>query len=310
MNLVFLFSGQGSQKPGMGADLMGVPEVASSFECASDVLGYDLADLVATASPEKLNDTRYAQPALCVLSVGIARALIARGVVPAAVLGFSLGQVSALAVSGMLSEEETYRFVKARAEFMAEAASAHAGAMSALLKADDEAVRTVCESCAQGDVLVPANYNSPGQIVISGTPDAVARAEEAWLLRASVSRALPRRAPSTARLWPTRPKSSPSTWRVLSSASLPSRLSAMSMRRRFPLPAPASISRSTLRIRVRFQQSVEALEEQGHTTFWEVGFGGVLENLVKRIDRKAVRACVQDRASFDAALESLAPDAS
>lgn len=61
---------------------------------------------------------------------------------------------------------------------------------------------------------------------------------------------------------------------------------------------------------VRFQQSVEALEEQGHTTFWEVGFGGVLENLVKRIDRKASRACVQDLASFDAALESLAPDAS
>ena len=180
MNPVFLLSGQGSQKPGMGADLMGVPEVASSFECASDVLGYDLVELVATASPEKLNDTRYAQPALCVLSVGIARALMARGVVPAAVLGFSLGQVSALAVSGMLSEEETYRFVKARAEFMAEAASAHAGAMSALLKADDEAVRAVCESCAQGDVLVPANYNSPGQIVISGTPDAVARAEEAW----------------------------------------------------------------------------------------------------------------------------------
>ena len=76
MNPVFLFSGQGSQKPGMGADLMSVSEVASSFECASDVLGYDLADLVATASPEKLNDTRYAQPALCVLSVGIARALI------------------------------------------------------------------------------------------------------------------------------------------------------------------------------------------------------------------------------------------
>ena len=87
----------------------------------------------------------------------IARALMARGVVPAAVLGFSLGQVSALAVSGMLSEEETYRFVKVRAEFMAEASSAHAGVMSALLKAHDEAVRAVCESCAQGDVLVPAN---------------------------------------------------------------------------------------------------------------------------------------------------------
>ena len=309
MNPVFLFSGQGSQKPGMGADLMGVPEVASSFECASDVLGYDLAELVATASPEKLNDTRYAQPALCVLSVGIARALMARGVVPAAVLGFSLGQVSALAVSGMLSEEETYRFVQARAEFMAEAASAHAGAMSALLKAD-EAVRTVCESCAQGDVLVPANYNSPGQIVISGTPDAVARAEEAW---AAEGKRFARLATSGAFHSPLMADAAEKLAEYLAGVEFSEPA----------IPLVCNVDASPLSVAcarehlaehlthpVRFQQSVEALEEQGHTTFWEVGFGGVLENLVKRIDRKASRACVQDLASFDAALESLAPDAS
>lgn len=310
MNPVFLFSGQGSQKPGMGADLMGVPEVASSFECASDVLGYDLADLVATASPEKLNDTRYAQPALCVLSVGIARALMARGVVPAAVLGFSLGQVSALAVSGMLSEEETYRFVKARAEFMAEAASAHVGAMSALLKANDEAVRAVCESCAQGDVLVPANYNSPGQIVISGTPDAVARAEEAW---AAEGKRFARLATSGAFHSPLMADAAEKLAEYLARIEFSEPV--------IPLvcnvdasPLSAACAREHLAEHlthpVRFQQSVEALEEQGHTTFWEVGFGGVLENLVKRIDRKASRACVQDRASFDAALVSLTPDAS
>ena len=304
MNPVFLFSGQGSQKPGMGADLMGVPEVASSFECASDVLGYDLADLVATASPEKLNDTRYAQPALCVLSVGIARALMA------AVLGFSLGQVSALAVSGMLSEEETYRFVKARAEFMAEAASAHAGAMSALLKADDEAVRAVCESCAQGDVLVPANYNSPGQIVISGTPDAVARAEEAW---AAEGKRFARLATSGAFHSPLMADAAEKLAGYLAGVEFSEPA--------IPLvcnvdasPLSAACAREHLAEHlthpVRFQQSVEALEEQGHTTFWEVGFGGVLENLVKRIDRKASRACVQDLASFDAVLGSLAPDAS
>ncbi len=117
----------------------GRPGSGSTFACASDVLGYDLADAGGNGFAEKLNDTRFAQPAICAFSVGIARALMARGVVPSAVLGFSLGQVAALAVSGMLSEEETYRFVKARAEFMAETASAHAGAMSALLKADDEA---------------------------------------------------------------------------------------------------------------------------------------------------------------------------
>ena len=91
---VFMFSGQGSQKPGMGGDLLAVKEVKETFSCASDVLGYDVADLVLNADPDELNDTRNAQPALCVLSVGIARALMARGVQPAAVLGFSLGQVS------------------------------------------------------------------------------------------------------------------------------------------------------------------------------------------------------------------------
>ncbi|MFR3090823.1 MAG: ACP S-malonyltransferase [Eggerthella lenta] len=85
------------------------------------MLGYDVADLVLNADPDELNDTRNAQPALCVLSVGIARALMARGVQPAAVLGFSLGQVSALAVSGMLSDEATFALVKARSELMAEA---------------------------------------------------------------------------------------------------------------------------------------------------------------------------------------------
>ena len=135
---VFMFSGQGSQKPGMGGD------------------------------PDELNDTRNAQPALCVLSVGIARALMARGVQPAAVLGFSLGQVSALAVSGMLSDEATFALVKARSELMAEAAAAHPGVMSALLKADEDVVAALCEQCAEGEVLVPANFNCPGQIVIAG----------------------------------------------------------------------------------------------------------------------------------------------
>ncbi len=175
-----MFSGQGSQKPGMGADLFAVEEVRATFECASDVLGFDVADLVLNAEPEKLNDTRNAQPALCALSVAVARALMARCVEPAAVLGFSLGQVSALAVSGMLADEATFALVKARSRLMAEAAAAHPGAMSALLKADEDGVQALCEQCAEGDVLVPANFNCPGQIVVAGTPEAVERAEAAW----------------------------------------------------------------------------------------------------------------------------------
>lgn len=304
MNPVFLFSGQGSQKPGMGADLMGIPEVAESFACASDVLGYDVARLIATASPEKLNDTRFAQPALCVLSVGIARALMARGVRPRAVLGFSLGQVSALAVSGMLSEEDTYRFVAKRAELMAAASAAHAGAMSALLKADEESVRAVCEQCAQGDVLVPANFNSPGQIVVSGAPEAVARAEEAW---AASGKRFARLSTSGAFHSPLMQEAALGLAEYLEGvefreASVPLVCNVDAA----PLSAADAREHLVAHLThpVRFQQSVEALASQGATAFWEVGFGGVLENLVKRIDRSLERRCVQDAASFDAALEA------
>ena len=101
--LVFMASGQGSQKPGMGADMLDIPEVTSVFACASDVLGRDVAALVRDASPEELNDTRNAQIAIAALSVGMGRALEARGIVPDALLGFSLGQVSAMVLGGMLA---------------------------------------------------------------------------------------------------------------------------------------------------------------------------------------------------------------
>lgn len=180
MNPVFMFSGQGAQKPGMGESLFCVSEVKAVLDCASDVLGYDVAELMTSAPAEKLNDTRYAQPATCALSVGIASALQARGAQPQAVLGFSLGQVSALAVSGMLTYEETFSFVAERARLMAQAAAERPGVMSALLKAEEESVAQLCEGCAQGQVLVPANFNCPGQIVISGELAAVERAEAAW----------------------------------------------------------------------------------------------------------------------------------
>lgn len=303
---VFLFSGQGAQKPGMGVDLMDVPEVAASFACASDVLGYDAAGFVAHADSAKLDDTRYAQPTLCALSIGIARALEARGVMPAAMLGFSLGQVAALAVADMLSDEEVFAFVGARAEFMAEAAKAHQGVMSALLKAEEDDVRSLCEECAEGDVLVPANCNCPGQIVISGTPDAVARAEEAWAAR---GRRFSRLATSGAFHSPLM---------VDAAEALASYLADLEFREpSIPLicnvdaaPLTALAAREHMAQHlvspVLFRQSVEALSEAGADTFMEVGYGGVLTGLVRRIDRNARRVCVQDRASFEEAAAAYA----
>ncbi|MEG1826035.1 MAG: ACP S-malonyltransferase [Gordonibacter sp.] len=297
---VFLFSGQGSQKPGMGADLLDMPEVAAAFSCASEVFGFDMADLVQNAEPEKLNDTRFAQPALCVLSVGIARALMARGVRPAAVLGFSLGQTSALSLADMLSDEEVFSLVKVRSELMAKAAAAHPGAMSALLKADEGSVRALCDECAQGEVLVPANYNCPGQIVIAGEASAVARAEEAWT---AGGRRCSRLSTSGAFHSPLMAEAA---------AALASYLEGVSFcEPRIPLicnvdAAPLSADEARehlvrhLTSPVLFEQSVAALGAAGADLFVEVGFGGVLANLVRRIDKTAERACVQDRASFEA----------
>ena len=308
MNPVFMFSGQGAQKPGMGESLFCVSEVKAVLDCASDVLGYDVAELMTSAPAEKLNDTRYAQPATCALSVGIASALQARGAQPQAVLGFSLGQVSALAVSGMLTYEETFSFVAERARLMAQAAAERPGVMSALLKADEESVAQLCEGCAQGQVLVPANFNCPGQIVISGELAAVERAEAAWeaagkrYVRLATSGAFhsPLMQPAADELDVYLAKvdfRQPSIPLICNTDAQP--LSAEVARRHLV---------DHLTHPVRFEQSVQALAAQGVSVFAEVGFGGVLSNLVKRIDRKAARPCIQDAASFDAFVSRYAED--
>ena len=221
-------------------------------------------------------------------------------------LGFSLGQVSALAVSGMLTDEATFALVKVRSQLMAEAAAAHPGAMSALLKADEDGVQALCEQCAEGDVLVPANFNCPGQIVIAGTPAAVERAEAAW---AEAGKRSSRLATSGAFHSPLMASAAEGMAAYLESVEF--------SEARVPLvcnvtarPLSAADARENL-VRhltspVRFDASVAALAAAGADTFVEVGFGGVLANLVKRIDKTATRACVQDRASFDALLAAQA----
>ena len=297
---VFLLSGQGSQKPGMGADLMDVAEVAAAFEGMSEVLGYDLAQLVATAQPAELNRTRVAQPALCALSVGLAHALEARGARPAAVLGFSLGQASALAVAGMLSDEETFAFVRERSLLMEAAAEDRPGCMSALLKADEESVQAVCAACAQGEVLVAANYNCPGQIVVSGAVPAVERAEAVW---AAQGKRAARLATSGAFHSPLMADAARELGNYLDDVEFSeARVPLVSNVDARPLAAADARDHLARHLvsPVRFQQSIEWLVAHGADTFVEVGFGGVLVNLVKRIDKTATRALVQDRASFEA----------
>ena len=307
VHTVFMASGQGSQKPGMGVSLFGVPEVQAALECASDVFDRDIVALINSEGDEvqvQLNETRNAQVAIAALSIGIGRALMARGIRPDALLGFSLGQISALALADMLTDEEAFRLIDVRSRVMDEAARSNPGAMTALLKADEESVMALCEQCAQDDVLAPANFNCPGQIVVAGTVPAIERAEEAWkeqggkLSRLATQGAfhsplMQAACDPFAEYLATVDFKEPVIPVICNTDATPLDTATVRQRLVDHLTHP-----------VRFQQSVEALRQAGADTFVEVGFGGVLSGLVRRIDKEATRCCVQDRPSFEELAES------
>ena len=177
---VFMFPGQGAQKPGMGADLLGIAEVAQTFAIAGEVCGVDVAALAREGSAEQVNDAYNAQVLAAALSVGLSHVLDARGIQAEAMLGFSLGQISALMASGALSDEDGFALLDVRARSMAQACKERPGAMYALLGAAHEDAQGICDTCAQDEILVCANYNAPGQVVVSGDVAAIERAEKAW----------------------------------------------------------------------------------------------------------------------------------
>lgn len=280
--VVFMFSGQGSQKPGMGLSLLANPLVQETFECASEAFGFDIVELLRNASQEQLNETHNAQAAIVSLSIAIFRALTMRGIQAYAHLGFSLGQVSGLYASGIMSLDEVFEFARYRAELMAEAVKRHPGAMCALLGADEESADSLCASCAQGEILVPANYNSPSQIVISGTKAAIARASDMWKSQkkkavllategAFHSPLMQEAATQLEHYLQSRHFNEAHTLLIANNTALPFSVS----------DAPHLLSEH-LTQPVRFYQSVEYLHKEGADSFIELGYGGVLKGLVKR----------------------------
>ena len=231
------------------------------------------------------------------------RSLEARGIEPDALLGFSLGQISAMVLGGMLAEEDAFALMAERSRLMGEAADANPGVMSALLKITLPEAEALCAQCAEDEVLVPANLNGGGQIVIAGTPAAVTRAEEAWA--ASKGR-FSRLATSGAFHSP-----------LMAPAQAPFADYLAKVEFREPVvPVIGNVHAAPLDVAgareelvahlvspVQFEASVAKLQAVGAKMFAEVGFGGVLANLVKRIDRSAPRAAIQDRPSFDAFVE-------
>jgi [acyl-carrier-protein] S-malonyltransferase len=191
-NLACVFPGQGSQQIGMLADIASVkPEILATFAEASDILGYDLWQLIQAGQQEDLNLTEKAQPALLASSVAIWRLLRnANAPLPAFLAGHSLGEWSALVCGGVLAFTDAIRLVQLRGRYMQEAVPPGVGAMAAVLGLSDELTESCCAQAAQAEVVVAVNFNSPGQVVIAGHQAAVDRAIE-LCKTAGAKRAIP-----------------------------------------------------------------------------------------------------------------------
>lgn len=177
-NLAFVFPGQGSQKVGMLAEMAAeYPVIEQTFAEASEVLGYNLWELVQTGPQEELNLTERTQPMLLTASVAIWRAWNEKGgAKPALMAGHSLGEWTALVCAGVVAFKDAVKLVQQRGKFMQEAVPAGEGAMAAVIGLDDDAIKAACEQAAGDEVVAPVNFNSPGQVVIAGSAGAVERA--------------------------------------------------------------------------------------------------------------------------------------
>lgn len=301
-----VFPGQGSQAVGMLAELaVENPTVERTFREASDALGYDLWALVQNGPAEELNKTWQTQPALLAASVAIFRVWQEKGgSQPAMLAGHSLGEYSALVCAGVLDFADAIRLVELRGKLMQEAVPEGTGAMQAIIGLDDAAIAKACEDSAQGQVVSPVNYNSPGQVVIAGNKEAVERAGAACKA-AGAKRALPL------------PVSVPSHCALMKPAAdkLAAALEALTFNPPvFPVVnnvdvrcenTPEAIRNALVRQLynpVRWTGCVEFMAAQGVTTLLEMGPGKVLTGLTKRIVDTLAAAPVNDPASLSAAL--------
>ena len=281
MKKVYVFPGQGAQAVGMGKDLYEQhDEVRAMFERANEVLGFRITDLMFAGTPEDLKQTKVTQPAVFLHSVAMAKAL---GVEPAAVAGHSLGEFSALVVSGALSFEEGLRLVAKRAQAMQAACEAVPGTMAAVLNLADEEVERICAE-TEG-VVVAANYNCPGQLVISGEVAAVEAAcvkcKEAGARRALV---LPVGGAFHSPLMePAREELA----RAIAEAEFTTpRCPIYQNVDAEPHTNPEEIKQNLiaqLTAPVRWTQIVRRMVADGYTDFTELGPGAVLQGLIRKV---------------------------
>lgn len=310
-NLAFVFPGQGSQKIGLLAGLAeSFGTVENTFSEASDVLGYDLWDLAQNGSQEDINLTERTQPLMLTASVALWRIWGEKGgAMPAYLSGHSLGEWSALVCAGVVDFSAAVKLVQQRGKFMQEAVPAGQGAMAAIIGLADEVILQACADAAQGSVVAPVNYNSPGQVVIAGESAAVERAMVACK-EAGAKRALPL------------PVSAPFHTSLMRPAA--ERLEEQIQATPFHAPQIPVVHNVTAgtesdpeRIKalmveqiyspVRWVECVQTLSAQGVEIALECGPGKVLSGLNKRIDKDLTTLAIETPDELAAALESVQP---
>jgi len=297
--VAFLFPGQGAQHVGMGKDLAGAfPEAKALYDRADRLLGFPLSSICFDGPEDRLTATDVSQPAILVTSLAVLAALrttpAGAALAPAAAAGLSLGEYTALVAAGAIEFDDAVRLTHLRGRYMQEACEAQPSGMVSLLGVDEKGAEKICEAARSAGTIWPANYNSPGQVVVSGVRaacDRVAELAESLGAQRAVPLAVaggfhsPLMAPARGKLAP--------------------ELRSLRVRKlKFPVVAnvtgdyySGTASVPDLLTRqvdgaVRWQQGIERLVADGFDRFYEIGPGRVLTGLLKRIDRQVGRSAV------------------